>query len=196
MRPVRAITCALILIVAIAIPAAAQDQDGGPIKALVALVTEALATAVERAVIKAFAGYEALERTTVQAKASAATVAQAVTTAVTQDLTDLIRYIRAIIGTALALAALGAIGFIGGLLIGIQQVQKIGGAIVVIAGLIAAILATHNLGIGAGIGAFAIVGLIIPFAGTIIAVAAAEAVRRWLNLIGRGEGQHHAQSQE
>ena len=85
------------------------------------------------------------------------------------------------------LAALGAIGFIGGLLIAIQQAQKIGGGIVVVAGLIAVTLATHNLGIGAGIGAFAIVGLVIPFAGTIIAVAAAEAMRRWLHLIGRGE---------
>ena len=69
------------------------------------------------------------------------------------------------------------------MLTGIKRVDKLSCALVIVVGLAAALLAATNLGAGAGIVSAISAGIVLPFAGAVLARLVVEAGLRWIVLL-------------
>ncbi len=129
------------------------------------------------------AGAENLAEAGSRVRTGADTLTAGISAAVAEIPDKFVGQFRILIQTLAALLVLALVGFLAGLLIGIQRGEIFGCGILVGVGLIAALLAGSNLGAGAGLVAAIATGIVIPFAGTAIAIFAFEAARHWLALL-------------
>lgn len=128
-------------------------------------------------------GVEALAESRSRVSALAATITEGVSAAVARILSEFIEELRILIRTLVAIVALALVGFLAGMLIGVKRVEKLGCGFVIVFGVAVALVAGSNLGVGAGIAAAMVAGLVLPFAGTALALIAIEAGKRWLALL-------------